>query len=120
MAILSMRTFKHVILTLAALSVVSCQRTTGNFSLVNKAPEPIAHASVKICEQSFKFSDVRPGKRVTGTYAVNSDSDYVIHVEFESGKQLEAQTGYVTAGVHFQHEISVNEIKIQITDTQIR
>lgn len=115
-----MRTFKHVILSLVALSVASCQRATGDFSLVNRTPETIARASVTICGQSFKFSDVRPGKRVIGTYAVSSDSDYVIHVKFESGKQLEAQTGYVTTGVHFQHEISVNETKIQITDTQIR
>jgi hypothetical protein len=43
---------------------------------------------------------------------VNCEGDYDIRVEFASGKSLHTQTGYITPGVDFQHEIEVTDTAI--------
>lgn len=102
-----------------ALLVSSCTTGKGNFSLVNKAKEPIARASVVICGQSIELKDIQPGKSASGSYDVKSDSHYAIKVEFQSGKKLQKEAGYVTNGMDFQHEITVSDSDIEITDSKV-
>ena len=108
-----------VAVTIAALFLISCTTNKGNFSLVNKTKEPIAHASVAICGQMIELKDIQPNKSAVGSYEVKSDSHYTIQVEFESGKKLQKEIGYVTHGFDFQHEIVVTDSDIEITDTKV-
>lgn len=104
---------------IAALLVTSCTTGKGNFSLINKAKEPIARALVTICGQTIELRNIDPSNSAAGSYHVKSDSHYTIEVEFQSGKKLRKETGYVTNGMDFQHEISVTGSDIEITDSKV-
>lgn len=101
---------------IAVLLVVSCTANKGNFSLVNKTKEPITRASVLICGQKIELKDIRPSGRASGSYEVKSDSHYTVEVEFLSGKKIRKETGYVTNGMDFRHEITVTDLDIEITE----
>ena len=103
----------------AGLFATSCTTGRGNFSLVNGSKEPIVHAIVTICGQTIELRNIDPGNSVTGSYDVKSDSHYTIEVEFRSGKKLRKETGYVTNGMDFQHEISVTGSDIEVTDSKL-
>lgn len=109
-----------VVATIAVLLLTSCTTNEGDFSLVNRAKEPITHASVAICGQMIELKDIQPGKSAAGSYEVKSDSHYTIQVEFQSGKKLKKEIGYVTHGMDFQHEITVTDSDIEITDSQAK
>ena len=102
-----------------ALLLASCTSNQGNFSLVNKATESIAHVSVGICGQTIELNGIKSNDRLTGSYKVTSDSHYTIEVEFQSGRKIKKETGYVTNGMNFRHEITVTDSDIRITDTKV-
>lgn len=104
----------------AALFLTSCTTSKGDFTLVNRAKEPIVRASVEICGQTIQVTDVQPSKSATGSYEVKADSHYTIQVEFQSGKKLRKETGYVTRGMDFKHEISVSDSGIEIVDSKAK
>ena len=106
--------------TIAALFLTSCTTNQGNFTLVNKAKEPIAHASVIICGQTIELKDIQPNKSAAGSYEVKSDSHYTIQIKFQSGKKLKKETGYVTNGMDFQDEITVTDSDIEITASKVQ
>jgi len=93
--------------TIAVLFLIAYTNSKGSFSLVNKTKEPIARASVTICGQTIELKDIQPNTSAVGSY------------EFLSGKTLQKETGYVTNGVDFQHEIVVADSDIEITDTKV-
>ena len=105
---------------IAALFLTSCAPNKGSFSLINKASESIASASVGICGQTIVFNGIQPNKSATGSYDIRSDSHYVIQIEFQSGKRINRETGYVTNGMDFQHEIAVTDSGIEITDSKAK
>ena len=112
------RSVLGVAATLVALFLISCTTSKGSFSLVNKTKEPIARASVTICGQTIELKDIQPNTSVAGSYEVKSDSHYTIKVEFQSGKRLQKETGYVTHGMDFQDKIEVTDSDIEITDSK--
>ena len=110
----------NVVLAALALFVASCSSNTGEFFLINKAGEPIASASVVICGQLIELKGVERNKTVGGSYKVTADSHYTIQVEFESGRMLKKEAGYVTRGMDFRHEIVVTDSDIEIADTKVK
>jgi hypothetical protein len=98
------------------LILVSCMTNKGNFLLVNKAKEPIARALVTVCGQTIEFKAIQPSKSASGSYEVKSDSHYDVRAEFESGRKLQKEIGYVTNGLDFQHEIVITDTDIEIID----
>ncbi len=100
----------------AVFVMASCAYNKGSFLLINKAKEPIAQALVTICGQTIELKDIQPTKSASGSYKVKSDSHYDIRVEFQSGKKLQREVGYVTSSVDYQHEITVTDTDIKITD----
>ena len=95
--------------------MVSCVTNRGSFFLINKADEPIVRASVTICGQTIELNDIQLAQSAQGFYKVTSDSHFDITVEFQSGKKLRRETGYVTHGFDYQDEIVVTETNIEIT-----
>ncbi len=93
----------------------SCGTHKGSFLLINRADEPIARASVIVCGQTIKLNDIQPTQSAQGFYKVRSDSHFNIVVEFQSGKKLQRETGYVTNGLDFQHEMVVTDTDITVT-----
>jgi hypothetical protein len=97
------------------LVMASCGTNKGTFLLVNKADEPIARASVMVCGQTIKLNDIQPTQSAQGFYKVKSDSHFNITVEFQSGKKLQKEIGYVTNGFDFHDELVVTNTDIEIT-----
>lgn len=112
------RVFRRLVFVLTLLTA-SCIANQGHFSLVNKAKEPISHASVEICGQTIELTDIKPNENKAGSYKVISDSHYTIEVEFQSGRKIKNETGYFTNGIDFRHEITVTDSNIEITDTKL-
>lgn len=106
-----------IIVIIAALFEIFCTTSKGHFLLINKTMEPIARVSVKISGQTVELRDILPSKSAEGSYDVKSDSHFIIEVEFQSGKKLRKETGYVTNGMDFQHEIEVTGSDIDVTDS---
>lgn len=111
---------KIILITLlAALSVLvmaSCTDNTGYFLIVNNANEPITQGVVLICGQTIKLNDILPTKSAPGSYKVRFDSHYDIRIEFQSGKKLGKELGYVTNGLDYQHKIIVTNTDIELLD----
>ena len=100
--------------------LTSCTEYKGTFSLVNRAAEPITHASVTICGQTLELTGIQTNGSVAGSYRVTSDSHYTIPIEFRSGKSLSEDTGYVTNGTDFHHDIAVTDSGIEISGGAIK
>jgi len=104
----------------AVIVMFSCAVHRGNFLVINKAKEPIARASVTVCGQTIEMKDIQPTKSAQGSYKVKSDSHFTVIVEFESGKKLQKEVGYVTNGLDFQHEIIITDADIEIADKKTK
>jgi hypothetical protein len=74
---------------------------------------------VEICGQTIELTAIKPNDSAAGAYKVTSDSHFTIDIEFQSGRKIRTETGYVTSGVEFRHEITVTDSDIQITDTKL-
>lgn len=104
----------------AVFAMISCVANKGDFLLINKAKEPIARALVTVCGQTIELRDVQPGKSVSGSYEVKSDSHYDVRIEFQSGKRLQKGVGYVTNGLDFHHEIVITDTNIEMVNDKIK
>lgn len=100
--------------------ITSCASNKGSFLLSNRAKEPISRSIVTVCGQTIELKNIQPTKSVLGFYGVTSDSHYEIGIEFQSGKRLRKEMGYVTNGFDFYHEIIVTDTDIELGSTQNR
>lgn len=96
------------------LVMVSCIANKGSILLVNNAKEPISRVIVSVCGQTIELRDIEPAKSAIGAYKVKSDSHYDIRIEFQSGKRLWKELGYVTNGLDFHDRIVVTDTDIVI------
>ena len=100
------------------LVMASCTANKGSFLLINKAKEPILRGLVTVCGQTIELKDIQPTKSAPGSYKVKFDSHYDIRIEFQSGKKLRKNIGYVTNGLDFHHEIVVTDMDIVLMDNK--
>ncbi len=105
--------------TFSIFVIASCTTNKGSFLLINNAKETILRSTVTICGQTIELKNIQPTKSAVGSYYVKSDSHYSIKVEFQSGKELRKELGYVTNGFDFHHEILVTDIEIEITNINV-
>lgn len=107
-------------LTLASLVMAACDSNKGSFLLRNNSKYSIARVQVLVCGQMIELKEIQVGKSRTGVYKVRSDSHYDVRVEFDSGKKLQKEVGYVTNGFDFNHEITITDTDIEIFDAKVR
>jgi hypothetical protein len=107
-----------IIVGMTALSLLSCGTNKGSFTLVNKSKESISSASISICGQTQQFMNIRPNDKISAFYRIKSDSHYAVQVEFQSGKKLQSELGYVTNGLDFKDEITVKDSTITIASSE--
>lgn len=103
---------------LVCLVMVACDSYKGSFLLRNNSKESIARVQVLVCGQTIELKEIQPGKSRTGVYKVRSDSHYDVRVEFDSGRKLQKEVGYVTNGFDFHHEIAISDTDIEISDAK--
>jgi hypothetical protein len=92
--------------------IVSCMANKGTVWVINNATEPISRCIVSICGQTIELRDILPTKSAEGFYKVKSDSHYDISIEFQSGRKLRKELGYVTNGLDFHDRIVVTNTDI--------
>jgi hypothetical protein len=84
----------------------------GSILILNRASEPISRGIVSVCGQTIEWRDIAPAKSAGGSYKVKSDSYYDISIEFQSGRKLRKELGYVTNGFDFHDTIVVTDTDI--------
>jgi hypothetical protein len=65
--------------------------------------------------KTLSVEKLEVGGTAQRSYRVTCEGDYDIRIEFASGRSLHTQTGYVTPGMDFQHEIKVTDTGISMT-----
>lgn len=103
-----------------SLSMASCAKNKGEFTLTNKANETIVDVLVEICGAEIEFSNIKSGETVIGSYEINSDCHYDIRVKFLSGRIVEKKVGYVTNGLSFRHNILLTNSDVNIMGNNIK
>lgn len=84
----------------------------GEVIIKNASTELITGGTLKICNQQFKLSNIEPNGVEHIAYRVRSDSHYSVVIEFQSGKKLEKDIGYVTSGADFRDQLLVQDTDI--------
>jgi hypothetical protein len=69
---------------------------------------------VTVCGETIELKQILPGQGRQGAYRVRGDSHYDVRIEFQSGRALHKEIGYVTNGVDFDDEIVVTDAGIDI------
>ena len=101
-------------------ALISCNSGQGSFTFINKASEKISSAQISVSGQEIDFDLIDVDAQASGSYKISRDSHYVITIQFESGKEMVSEIGYVTPGVNFYHEIIVDDSHIWISKSDIR
>jgi len=111
---ISKLTITCFILSLSVL--VSCFDNKGNFFLINKTRNTISRGQIIVCKQTIELKDIKPNHSASGSFKVKADSHYNIRIEFDNGKHLETEAGYVTNGLDFHHVFIVTETGIEFME----
>jgi len=97
-----------IIFLISVLSLIAgCGENEARFSLVNESGQVISDGSVTVLDQSFEFGKVDAGRTVSGAINIETDSHYVVKINFSNGERLEKEIGYMTRGFDFEDEITV-------------
>ena len=94
--------------------VLSYYDHAGEVLIVNLATEPVKNGTLEVCDQNFKFGEIELGKSKTIQYKVRSDSHFKLVVEFNSGRKLAKEVGYVTSGRDFKHILTLNDHDVSV------
>jgi len=81
----------------------------GEVTIKNDATKEVTKGQISICNQQFDFGGLKVGTSKTIAYRIKSDSHYKVVVEFESGKKLSKELGYVTNGMDFKDVLRVKD-----------
>jgi hypothetical protein len=108
-----------LVVALAYLAFCACTIHKGTLLLVNKAREPIARALVEVCGQIPELKNVQVNQSASVSYVVTCEGDYLINIEFKSGRRLQTKTGYITTGFDFQDEILVTDADIEMKGIRV-
>ena len=104
-----------LVLILVAVFAIRLSSNKGEDSIVNQAGEAIRSGQLEICKQQFSLGQVQPKQSKEIHYKVRSDSHYDVTIEFESGKKLSRQVGYVTSGMDFHDRLTVTDDDVSLS-----
>jgi len=109
------RLLMYVFLSSMLGLISGCGKNKADFVLVNNSNEKIISGSVSLLKQSIKVGSIDAGGIVNGGFIIETDSHYHVEVQFESGRKIGKDVGYVTRGFDFNDEIIVssNDVSIQ-------
>ena len=87
----------------------------GEVVIINSASELVRNGALEVCDQRFKFGTIEQGKSKTINYKVRSDSHYKLIVEFNSGRKLTKELGYVTNGRDFKDILTLTNDDVSLS-----
>lgn len=88
----------------------------GEVQIINSASEPVRSGELEVCNQRFKLGAIERGKSRTINYKVRSDSHYKLMVEFNSGRTLVKELGYVTNGRDFKDILTISDDNVSLKE----
>ena len=74
----------------------------------------MSYVILSVCDQAFDFKNIERGKSVKGIYEVKCEGSYTVYVEFQSGKRLRRDMGYVSSGLDLNDTIEVTASDIDV------
>lgn len=89
----------------------------GRVRVANQSSQTVVRGHVQVCDRQFKFGTIAPGKSVAFRYRITSDSGYMVAVKLASGKELNAEAGYVTGGCHESDTLTITNSGIALSQT---
>lgn len=87
----------------------------GEVRVINLATEPVKNGELEVCDQQFQLGGIDKGKSKLFRYKVRSDSHFRLIVEFNSGRKLTRELGYVTSGRDFKHTLTLKDGEVLLT-----
>ncbi|MDC0994056.1 hypothetical protein OAR16_00450 [bacterium] len=82
---------------------------SGEVHIVNMSGGAVVKGDLYISGRHFKFGNILQGKEEVFYFDVGRDSHYRVKIEFESGKKLEKELGYVIFGFDYTDTLMVND-----------
>jgi hypothetical protein len=118
---MAMRYWQATVLGIGCFLLASWYSTSivlsddGQVLILNAATEPIRNGQLEVCGQKFPFGEIEQGKSKAIQYKVRSDSQYRLEVEFNSGRKLEKELGYIANGLDFEDILTLNDHEVSLT-----
>lgn len=88
----------------------------GEVQVINSASEPVRNGELEVCEQKFELGAIEQNKSMTINYKVRSDSQYKLMVEFNSGRKVAKELGYVTSGRDFKDILTLSDDDVSLKE----
>lgn len=70
---------------------------------------------IAVSGQKLEFTNLNPSEVHNATYWITQEGDYAVEVEFQSGKRLKKNVGYITRGINMHHELVVTDSDIEVS-----
>jgi len=103
------------VVLLTTLLGASCDRNTSTISVVNWSGESVARVVVVLCGQKVEMANLEMSEAAQATYRITCEGHYSIDVEFQSGRRLQKEVGYVTSGFDFHHRLHVTASDVELS-----
>ena len=98
---------------LLGLFLLSCATTFNEVVVINAASEGIKTMRISIADENTALPRLDRGAKWDGRIRISHDSGIRLIVEFESGRRLEKEGGYVTNHLNVVHVLTVKDTDIE-------
>jgi hypothetical protein len=90
-------------------------RGTADIQIINRANEPVAGGGITVAGQASPIGTLEIGQAKRLSFAVPRASSYLVSVQFNSGKTVRKEVGYLTWGACSMDEIAIEDDGISLT-----
>lgn len=86
--------------------------SSGSVHVRNKSSSLIKRVDIEVCGQKFSINNLEQGKEQLIFHKISGDSGYHVTVEFESGKKVSGEFGYVTDFLESENDVEISDNNI--------
>ncbi|OFZ78931.1 MAG: hypothetical protein A2583_12565 [Bdellovibrionales bacterium RIFOXYD1_FULL_53_11] len=90
------------------------------FELSNRSQEVLASVQVVICGQTIEVRALQQGQATTRNFKSGCEGHYTVRVQFQSGRQLNKDVGYVTGGLDIRDVIVVTSSNVELSKPEAK
>lgn len=111
-----------IIVTVGLLTgSASCSKAgTSEVTVINGTSKKIEQCSIRVGDAASKFDNLEPGKKVSTSFVIKTESDYKVTVNFSDGSKSEKKLGYVTPHFNFNDTIVIHDDDIVLSSGKVK
>lgn len=87
--------------------------------VINKSGSAVEKVLIGVCDIVIDFGKLDDGEQVTFSFKVGAESGYTVSAMTSSGPLRQENLGYVTSGMSWEDEITIEPNSISITGRSI-